>query len=154
MSGRGRPFAVAGARSGTSGSDAAAREDAEVESNGSRNAREDILNSGDRTGRFEAGQLARDGLEANRWYVGRGQDANVGLWDGEHFLIIARQRVKSPTSPPVWQSVWGVREEAYFTGVTGGFQPFAVIDEGEVSQPPEDFGDAVRGYAGRLRFGW
>lgn len=27
-------------------------------------------------------------LEKNRWYVGRGRNGNVGLWDGESFLVI------------------------------------------------------------------
>lgn len=104
-------------------------------------------------GQIEVGQLALEALEVSRWYVGRGKDGNVALWDGENFLVLAQQRVRIPTSPPTWQSVWGVCEEPYFAGATGCFQPFAAIDEGVVSQPPEDFGDAVRGYARCLRFG-
>lgn len=124
-----------------------------MDSNVSRTEWERILGSEDRIGQIEVEQLAPAALEVNRWYVGRGRDGNVALWDGEHFLVIARQRVMSPTVPPTWQSVWGVRAEACFPGAAEGFQPFAVIDEGEVSQPPEDFGAAVRGYARCLRFG-
>jgi hypothetical protein len=58
-------------------------------------------------------------LEKNRWYVGRGRNGNVGLWDGESFLVIG--------------SKFGhnlIKYESLYTNESGTFQPFMRIDEG------------------------
>jgi hypothetical protein len=58
-------------------------------------------------------------LEKNSWYVGRGRNGNVGLWDGDHFLVIG--------------SKFGhhlIKYESLYINESGTFQPFMKIDEG------------------------
>lgn len=88
-------------------------------------------------------QVPLEQLEIGRWYVGRGRNANVGLWDGEHFLVICEIGIPVSWSPRVWENEWGIKREPYFTEDCGCFQPFAVIDEGEVIEP---YGGSESGY--------
>lgn len=67
-------------------------------------------------------------LECGAWYVGRGRNGNVGLWDGEAFLVIG-MIFGRPT----------IKHEWLYTDEEGTFQPFLRIDEGTMLEP---FGDA------------
>ena len=55
------------------------------------------------------------------WYIGRGRNSNVGLWDGTHFMVIGYS--------------WGdrvVKYEWHYNKEYGTFQPFKRIDEVEM----------------------
>ncbi len=70
-----------------------------------------------------AEQIARERLVVGRHYVGRGRNGNVGLWDGESFLVVGQKgqfRV--------------VKLEGYYGLEDGCFQPFREIDEGRVAE--------------------
>src|SRR5262249_668435 len=56
--------------------------------------------------------------------VGRGRNGNVGLWDGQCFLVIAEKF-----------DDYVVKHESYFTEDWGCFQPFAMVDEGAMAEP-------------------
>jgi hypothetical protein len=63
-------------------------------------------------------------LEHGFWYVGRGRNGNVGLWDGEHFLVIGSKF-----------DTFVIKCESYYTQESGTFQPFMKIDEGTMLEP-------------------
>ena len=92
-------------------------------------------------------QLRRDDLTAGRWYVGQGRNGNMGLWDGELFLVLAKVGTKVGPGPRDWETRWGVKMEPYFEQDGGCFQPFKVVDMGSVSIP---FGE--RDYALQMTF--
>ncbi|WP_298236630.1 hypothetical protein [uncultured Azohydromonas sp.] len=69
-------------------------------------------------------QIAQDLLVAGKWYVGRGRNGNVGLWDGECFLVIGEK---------LGEHV--IKREPYYMENQGCFQPFLQIDEGCMSEP-------------------
>lgn len=92
-------------------------------------------------------QLSREQLEAGCWYAGRGRNANIGLWDGEDFLVLAQCGKKIGPGPGDWETVWGVKREPYFEADAGCFQPFKRVDMGAVSIP---FGE--RDYAQTMIF--
>ena len=69
-------------------------------------------------------QIPLDDLETGRWYVGRGRNGNVALWDGHRFLIPAEKIDRLV-----------VKREPYWEEEGGCFQPFRRIDEGFVVQP-------------------
>ena len=76
-----------------------------------------------------------------KWYVGRGRNGNVGLWNGTYFLVIAEKFDE-----------YVIKHEPYYTDDYGCFQPFAVIDEGTMVEP---FGKTIwdKHYGRRLEFG-
>ncbi len=41
--------------------------------------------------KIEFRQINKKKLVKNRWYLGRGRNSNIGLWDGMNFLTIGRQ---------------------------------------------------------------
>jgi hypothetical protein len=90
-------------------------------------------------------------LEIGRWYVGRGRNGNVGLWDGECFLVIGKVSVKVSAVPPKWENSWSIKQEPYFTESSGCFQPFTAVNEGGVAESREG-SDSMYGYAKTLRF--
>lgn len=96
-------------------------------------------------------QIPMEQLETGRWYVGRGRNGNVGLWDGECFLVIGQEGVKVSAVPPPWGNRWVIKQEPYFTESSGCFQPFASINEGDVVESI-DGADSLYGYARTLRF--
>ena len=73
--------------------------------------------------------LPKEQLIRGRWYVGRGRNANVALWDGEDFLTIGDEGGEMV-----------VKREPYYEQESGCFQPFLLVEEGMV----EPFG----------KFGW
>ena len=80
-------------------------------------------------------------LVRGRWYVGRGRNGNVGLWDGQDFLVIGERFGR-----------YVIKEEPYFVAASGCFQPFREIDEGRMVQPFGRVGwDAHYGH--RMKFG-
>jgi hypothetical protein len=76
-----------------------------------------------------------------KWYVGRGRNGNVGLWDGLCFLVIAEKF-----------DDYVIKHEPYYTDDSGCFQPFAMVDEGRMM---ESFGHAGwdKHYGRRVEFG-
>ena len=113
--------------------------------------------------------LSRSQLEKGSWYIGRGRNVNVGLWDGETFLVIAQLgRLTGKSGKEKWRTETGIKYEPYFDdsqGVhhqdedgndvhcLGTFQPFLKISEGLVT---EDFGtdnsDTSYGYGKLVEF--
>ena len=65
--------------------------------------------------------ISKNKLIKYRWYVGRGRNNNVGYWDGNRFLTLSRKFGQ-----------WDIKDEPYYTKTGGCFQPFLLIDEGEV----------------------
>src|SRR3954463_11469490 len=86
-------------------------------------------------------QIPIEELIPLRWYVGRGRNSNVGRWDGKHFLTITGK---------LGEDV--VKLEPYYADQSGCFQPFALIDEGEVVEPFGRVGWDAH-YGRRLEFG-
>lgn len=68
-------------------------------------------------------QIPRHQLRRWSWYAGRGRNGNVGMWNGEEFLVV------TATLRP------SIKQEPYFDADGGCFQPFLRIDEGEVLEP-------------------
>jgi len=71
-------------------------------------------------------QISLDRLVTGRWYVGRGRNGNVGLWDGEFFLVIGEKLGE-----------YVIKREPYYslTEEWGCFQPFLEVDEGRMVEP-------------------
>lgn len=67
----------------------------------------------------EMKQIPKDELREGAYYVGRGRNGNVGMWDGHHFLVISSKFDK-----------WVVKVEPYFEQYEGCFQPFKLVDQG------------------------
>lgn len=94
-------------------------------------------------------QIPQDQLLENRWYAGRGRNANVALWahigDRHTFLTIGFKFGQ----PVVKDEGYWRDEHAPGCGALGCFQPFALVDEGVVlesvgSQPGWDTHYALR----------
>ena len=73
--------------------------------------------------------LRKDQLVPERWYSGRGRNSNVARWDGENFLTIGYEG-DYPT----------VKTEPYYKEDSGCFQPFLLVDEGQMIEPFRRFG--------------
>jgi hypothetical protein len=84
-------------------------------------------------------KIPREALLLDRWYVGRGRNANVGLWDGKYFLTIGEKCGRMV-----------VRKETYYATEAGAFQPFLLIDEGSVIEKVADGSKLF--YADKLAF--
>jgi hypothetical protein len=63
-------------------------------------------------------------LIRGRSYIGRGVNGNVGRWDGQHFLIVAERCEQ-----------YVIKHEGYYSAAWGCFQPFLLIDEGQMVEP-------------------
>lgn len=83
--------------------------------------------------------IGREHLRPWTWYVGRGRNGNVGLWNGEDFLVITA--LNQP----------GVKVEPYYVVEGGCFQPFRAIEEGMALDTIVEDGGATR-YATSLIF--
>ena len=88
-------------------------------------------------------QISKDALIVGRWYAGRGRNANIGMWNGEDFLVLAEVGQKVGPGPREWVKSWGVKREPYFQADGGCFQPFKMVDMGTVSVPQGEGGDAL-----------
>lgn len=85
-------------------------------------------------------QIPRHQLRRWCWYAGRGRNGNVGLWNGEEFLVVTATLRSS------------IKQEPYFDADGGCFQPFQCIDEGLVRQPFVEQGIETR-YAVDMAYG-
>lgn len=83
----------------------------------------------------EYNQIQRKQLEAGSWYVGCGRNANIGMWDGVHFLVLAPSGRKVGPGAGDWATCWDIKLEPYFESDKGCFQPFKRVDMGTVSTP-------------------
>jgi hypothetical protein len=88
-----------------------------------------------------AEQIPHEELAVGRWYVGRGRNGNVGQWDGTYFLVIAEKFDRLV-----------VKREPYYTEESGCFQPFALVDEGQMIEPFGKFGWDAH-YGRKVAFG-
>ena len=88
-------------------------------------------------------QISKDALIVGRWYAGRGRNANIGMWNGEDFLVLAEVGQKVGPGPREWVKSWGVKREPYFQADGGCFQPFEMVDMGTVSVPQGEGGYAL-----------
>jgi hypothetical protein len=68
--------------------------------------------------------IPKSKLVSGRWYVGRGRNGNVALWNGQNFLTIGMK---------FEQAV--VKTEPYYEEKSGCFQPFYEVDEGKMIEP-------------------
>ena len=80
-------------------------------------------------------QIPRTKLLVNHWYVGKGRNADIGLWNGEDFLVLAQVGVKTGVGPRDWDTRWGVKIEPYFEAESGCFQPFKLVNMGIIGIP-------------------
>lgn len=64
-------------------------------------------------------------LQIGRWYVGRGGNGNVGLWNGDCFLVIGLCGTPVNWQPRKWINHPCIKQEPYFTC----FLPFSLIEE-------------------------
>ncbi len=86
-------------------------------------------------------QIPMDRLIVGCHYVGRGRNSNVGLWDGECFLVIGQKF-----------NEYVVKLEPYYTKESGCFQPFMEIDMGKMVEPFGASGWDAH-YGKRMEFG-
>lgn len=77
-------------------------------------------------------QIPKEALIVGRWYVGRGRNANIGMWTGEDFLVLAESGQKVGPGSSDWVRDWGVKREPHFQSDGGCFQPFKMVDMGNV----------------------
>ncbi len=68
--------------------------------------------------------IPKNKLVEGRWYVGRGRNGNVAMWNGHNFLTIGMKFDNAV-----------VKTEPYYEETTGCFQPFYQVDEGEMTEP-------------------
>jgi len=88
-----------------------------------------------------AEQIPITQLVKGKWYVGRGRNGNVGLWNGNRFLVICEKF-----------DDYVIKQEPYYAEEEGCFQPFSTIDEGVMIEP---FGKVGwdKHYGRRMEFG-
>ena len=91
-------------------------------------------------------QIPREELVVGAWYIGKGRNSDLGMWDGAHFLVIGQTGIR--TGPRAWAKTWAVKREPYFGPAEGCFQPFKQIAMGQVVEP---FGDELH-YATTMCF--
>lgn len=65
--------------------------------------------------------IPKNKLVKGRWYVGRGRNSNLGYWTGKFFVTICSMG-----------DYWDAKYEDYYTKNGGCFQPFVLVDEGEI----------------------
>lgn len=87
-------------------------------------------------------QIPISELQIGKWYVGRGRNGNVGLWNGVYFLVIAEKN-----------NEYVIKHEPYYSDVSGCFQPFVLVDEGVMVESfgkigwDKHYGRRMRGHA-------
>jgi hypothetical protein len=69
-------------------------------------------------------QIPQSDLITGKSYVGRGRNGNVGLWDGTDFIVVGKKFKE-----------YVLKYEPYYTEEEGCFQPFLIVDEGNISRP-------------------
>ena len=93
-------------------------------------------------------QMNLSQLVIGQWYAGKGRNGDVGLWDGEHFLVIGKSGIKVGPGRRDWDFEWKIKREPFFTAESGCFQPFRRVDLGAVAIPHEE-----QMYATSMRYG-
>lgn len=74
-----------------------------------------------------AAQIPKEDLEVGAWYSGKGRNGDVGLWDGEDFLVLGLEGKKVGPDRSDWKNEYRVKREPYCTVDDGCFQPFAKL---------------------------
>ena len=72
-----------------------------------------------------AAQIPKEDLEVGAWYSGKGRNGDVGLWDGEDFLVLGLEGKKVGPDRSDWENEYRIKREPYCTVDDGCFQPFA-----------------------------
>lgn len=72
-----------------------------------------------------AAQIPKEDLEVGAWYSGKGRNGDVGLWDGEDFLVLGLEGKKVGPDRSDWVNEYRIKREPYCTVDDGCFQPFA-----------------------------
>ncbi len=93
--------------------------------------------------KIELKQIRKEKLVKNRWYLGRGRNSNIGLWNGEYFLTIGRvfNEYLIKKEPYYVRNKYiskhSKNEYLHFFDERslGCFQPFILIDEGKMIEP-------------------
>ena len=81
-------------------------------------------------------QIPRKKLVKGAWYLGKGRNGDIGMWDGEDFLVIGQNSY--PVEPRKWVSDWAIKREPYFEPHEGCFQPFKRVPMGQIVEPHAD----------------
>lgn len=90
------------------------------------------------TALLEHSQIPRSELLVNHWYAGKGRNADIGLWNGEDFLVLTQIGVKMGPGRRDWDKHWGVKVEPYFEAESGCFQPFKLVEMGTIATALHD----------------
>ncbi|MCL1095857.1 hypothetical protein [Shewanella kaireitica] len=80
-------------------------------------------------------QIQQSELKKGCYYLGRGRNGNIGLWDGEVFAVLHLETIrKTNSSGQVIGSYTQphIKKEPYYTDESGCFQPFSEIFEGRL----------------------
>jgi hypothetical protein len=72
-------------------------------------------------------QIPKEDLEVGVWYSGKGRNGDVGLWDGEDFLVLGLEGKKTGPGRSDWENDYRIKREPYYTVDGGCFQPFAKV---------------------------
>ncbi|MFG5779071.1 hypothetical protein ACFIQF_18555 [Comamonas sp. J-3] len=81
-------------------------------------------------------QIPRKKLVKGAWYLGKGRNGDIGMWDGEDFLVIGQNSY--PVEPRKWVNQWAIKREPYFEAEDGCFQPFKRVPMGQIVEPHAD----------------
>ncbi len=73
--------------------------------------------------------ILREDLREGRFYLGKGRNGNVGLWDGSDFLVIGRSSVLVSQQPRKWSNGWEIKREGYCGEYGGCFKPVRLIQD-------------------------
>lgn len=74
-----------------------------------------------------AAQIPKEDLEVGAWYSGKGRNGDVGLWDGEDFLVLGLEGKKVGPDRSDWENEYRIKREPYWTVDEGCFQPFTKL---------------------------
>ncbi len=74
-----------------------------------------------------AAQIPKEDLEVGAWYSGKGRNGDVGLWDGEDFLVLGLEGKKVGPDRSDWVNEYRIKREPYCTVDEGCFQPLAKL---------------------------
>ena len=80
-------------------------------------------------------QIPINNLEVGKWYIGRGRNCNIGQWNGDSFNVITECMLYNGNVATVQETRPDIKFEPYYTEDEGCFQPFMMIDEGEMIKP-------------------
>ena len=96
-------------------------------------------------------QIQLINLEIGGWYIGRGRRANIGLWNGSSFTILADCGVWAGSVKESCEKKPCIKYEKYYTSENGSFQPFLKVDFGITINKTEENGFGG-GYGKKVKF--